>query len=324
MTIILQGVSMKYTAILAVLAMLLLGACAGFRNEGVVIHGDNSALSSPVSQETHFLKKKIAIARFSNDTRMANSFLAGGGQDGEGLSRAANDILSTKLAATNRFLLIERQEQIRLDQEGRISGIERYNIPADYLIIGSISEFGRNTSGNVGLFDRSKKQTAYAKISLRVVDTHNGMIIHAEEGSGEAFSETGTVLGMGETAGYDDTLTDKAIDAAISSVVNNLISKLADEAWRSYLLDTDNGQLYISGGSLQGISIGDEFDIFARGKVVTNPQTNLPIELPGQKIGRLRVTNLVPGTELTELSEVRIIEGSIEGYNPIDLYITAP
>ncbi|MBW6514888.1 MAG: CsgG/HfaB family protein [Candidatus Syntrophosphaera sp.] len=303
--------------------MLALAGCAGFQKEQSTTIS-TSAIESPGSadQEDFSLKRKVAVGRFTNDTRLASSFLTEGSDMGEKLSRAAADILSAKLAKTDRFLLIERQDSLVINNEQRVSNIQSYRIPADYLILGSISEFGRSTSGNVGLVDRTKKQTAQAKVTLRIVDTRTGMVIFGEEGSGEAYSEVGTVLGMGSQAGYDDTLTDKAIDAAISAVIQNLINKLSHDPWISYPLSVEGDRLFMSGGALQGIKAGTEFKVYQRGKTVLNPQTNVPIELPGTLAARIVVTDVIPGSELTEISVARIIEGEIPADDLTNYFIS--
>jgi len=171
---------MRYIAIPTLLLAILLAACAGFRPEKeatvLAIPPENA---QPKQEETYTLKRKVAIGRFTNDSRLATSFLNEGSDTAERLSRAANDILSAKLAATNRFLLIERADLQALENEQDYAQITSHKIPADYLILGSISEFGRNTTGNVGLVDRSKKQTAHAKVTLRIVDTRTGQEVLA-------------------------------------------------------------------------------------------------------------------------------------------------
>ncbi|MDD2228470.1 MAG: CsgG/HfaB family protein [Candidatus Cloacimonetes bacterium] len=314
---------MKHTLIILCLSLLLLGGCAKFQSEQAQqTLSITPATSVPVVDEAVSLKKKVAIGRFTNESRLANSFLNEGSDTKERMSKAATDILSTKLAMTNRYLLIERQDDMAISNEQQIANIESYKIPADYLILGSISEFGRNTSGNVGLIDRTKKQTAYAKVTLRLVDTRNGMIIFGQEGSGEASSEVGTVLGMGSQAGFDESLTDKAIDAAISSVIQNLINKLANDPWRSYVLSVEGSEVYISGGLKQGIKEGDTFKVYQRGKQVINPQTKIPIELPGTQIATIQITGILVGTELTEVSMAKVIQGNIAEADMANLYIS--
>jgi curli biogenesis system outer membrane secretion channel CsgG len=278
--------------------------------------------NQPVPQSQYSLKRKIAIARFTNESRQANSFLTAGTDVKARMSRQATDILSTKLAMTGNFILIERQDTLSYLNEQRVSNIERMQIPADYMIVGSITEFGRKVTGDVGLVGRTKKQTAYAKVALRIVNTKTGIIIYGEEGAGESVSEVGTVLGMGSQAGYDETLSDKAIDAAITSVIQNLINKLYDQPWKSYILSTEGNNFYISGGAKQGIKVGDVFKIMKSGKIVNNPQTGMPVELPAAKIGSCKVINLIPGEEMTELSECSLIEGSLSNTDLKLLYIS--
>ncbi|MDP2174152.1 MAG: CsgG/HfaB family protein [Candidatus Cloacimonadaceae bacterium] len=305
---------MRYMILYLFAVLLLLAACAGFSKEekptpvSVIPQSE-----TPQTQETFRLKRKIAVGRFSNETRLANSFLSEGSNTSARMSRQATDILSAKLAITNRFILIERQDTLAISNERRISNIGNLRIPADYFIIGAITDYGRSVTGNVGMVDRTKKQTAYAKVNLRIVDTRTGVVIYGEEGTGEAYSETGTILGMGSQAGFDGTLTDKAIEAAINSVINNLINRLSNEPWRSYVLNVEEGFAFISGGALQGIKIGDVFTVYRRGKLVDNPQTGIPIELPATQISKIKVQKILPGTELTELSLCEIISGDLSG-----------
>ena len=201
------------------------------------------------------------------------------------------DILSARLAASEKFIMLEREDIDLINNELGMNNLSSLNIAADYLILGSISEFGRNTTGEVGVFSRTKKQTAFAKVNIRLVDVSTGQVIYSEEGAGEAFSEVGTVLGGGTRAGYDSSLNDKVISAAISKLVNNVIENLTEKPWRSYILNIEDEKIIIAGGKTQGINVGDKFNIFKKGSTVTNPQTGLKIELPGELIGVVKITN---------------------------------
>jgi curli biogenesis system outer membrane secretion channel CsgG len=282
----------------------------------------NDPINPPAPQSQYKLKRKIAVARFSNETRQANSFLTAGSDIKSHLSKQATDMLTTKLVMTGNFIVVERQDTLSYLNEQRVSNIERMQIPADFMIVGSITEFGRKVTGDVGLLDRKKTQTAFAKVSLRLLNTKTGVIVYGEEGYGEANSQTASVLGMGSQAGYDETLTDKAIDTAITSVIQNLLNKLYDQSWKSYILSNENGLLYISGGEKQGIKVGDVFKIMKSGKMVNNPQTNMPIELPATKVGSCKVTNLIPGDDLSELSECQLMEGDLGNADLKTLFIS--
>jgi hypothetical protein len=154
-----------------------------------------------------------------------------------------------------------------------------------------------------------------------LVDVKTSQIIYSEEGEGEATSEAETVLGVGNTAEYDATLNDKVISAAISKLVDNVVEHLMDKPWRSFLLSYQDGNYIISGGTLQGIKEGDSFTVYRRGQTVTNPQTNIPIELPGKPIGKVKVLSLIPGDVGTELSVCVKIDGDLPTTSFTDYYV---
>jgi len=221
------------------------------------------------------------------------------------------DILSARLAATDKFILLERTDIEKIDRELKMGGLSGLNVQADYLIVGSISEFGRKETGEVGIFSRTKKQTAYAKVNVRLIDIYTGQIIYSEEGDGEAFSEAGTVLGIGGRAGYDASLNDKAISAAISKLTNNIVENLLEKPWRSFVLAYQDRNYVIAGGKSQGIKEGDLFGVYQKGNRILNPQTNMYIELPGTRIGTIRVQSLVGKDPSNEISMCSVESGSI-------------
>ncbi|MBI5726408.1 MAG: curli production assembly protein CsgG, partial [Ignavibacteriales bacterium] len=231
------------------------------------------------------------------------------------------DIFAAKLTATEKFIMLERIDLTHLNKEKEMNALSSLNIPADYLILGSVSEFGRKTTSEVGVFSRTKKQTAYAKVNVRLVDVLTGQIIYSEEGEGEAYSEAGTVMGVGSTADYDATLNDKVISAAIAKLVNNISEKLLDKAWKSYLLSFEQGSYIIAGGTLQGIKENDVFVVYKRGKKVNNPQTGIQIELPGIKVGRIKVTALIKGEVDSELSLCSKVSGELPESDFTEYYI---
>lgn len=273
-----------------------------------------------IDQEAQGLKRKVAIARFSNETIYAKGVFYD--KENDPLGKQATDILSTKLAATNKFLLLEYQDMDKIFKELELSGNDSYKrIGADYLIIGSLTEFGRKNIGDVNFGSKRKSQIVQAAVSIRLVDVMTGQIIYSEEARGEAETTTKTVLGYGEKADYDATLNDKAISAAISKLVENIVNNCMDRPWRSYFLSHDNDGIFIAGGKNQGIKSGDVYAVFERGKEVKNPQTGMMMELPGTPIGKIRVSYTGGTDPNNEFSLVSFIEGEVEAQNLNNYYI---
>ena len=92
------------------------------------------------------------------------------------------DILSARLAEADKFILIERSDLASINSELAMAEKEKLKINADYLIVGSVSEFGRKESSNTGVFSRTKSQVAYAKVNVRLIDVYTGQIIFGASG----------------------------------------------------------------------------------------------------------------------------------------------
>ncbi|MCY2687551.1 CsgG/HfaB family protein [Salinimicrobium sp. TH3] len=269
--------------------------------------------------EAQGLKRKVAIARFSNETQYAKGIFYD--KENDPITNQALDILTTKLASSNKFILLERQEMDKIMEEYRLSENQGQKVGADYLIIGSVTEFGRKNVGDVNAFSRSKTQTVQAGVSLRLVDVSTGQIIYSEEAKGEAETTNKTVMGLGERADYDATLSDKAISVAISKLVENIINNCMDRPWKSYFLTYDQDGILISGGASQGIKVNDVFEVVEKGKSVKNPQTGMMVELPGKTVGKVKITYMGGETPQSEFSMVSFVEGAIDSGNLDSYYI---
>jgi len=303
------------------LIVLSLSACAG-TSAPTIVQVDKPTADQPVvaQQEKHVLKRKVAIARFGNEAQYSKSNLFGMGSD-YNAEKQATDILSAKLTQSGKFIMLERSDEALVNKEINTHNLKAMNIGADYLIVGSVTQFGRKNVSSTGVFSRSMAQVAYAKVSVRLIDVSTGEIIFAQEGSGEASSEAGTAFGVGKHVGYDSTLNDKAVSTAISSVVDGIMSNLLNKPWRSYVLDVNGDTATIAGGARQGIMIGETFDVIKRGKKIKNPQTGMLIELPGMKIAELKAIQQF-GSSYSDEGTICLIEnGAFDSASIGEIYV---
>jgi len=267
------------------------------------------------------IKRKVAIGRFSNETQYAKGIFYD--KENDPMGKQALDILSAKLAASEKFLLLERSDLASLLEEAKKSENGLSTIGADYMIIGSITEFGRKNVGKSGTFTSVKTQIVEAAVAIRLVDVATGLIIYSDEGKGSAELTTKTTMGVGGKADYDATLSDKAISEAIGQLVENIINKCTDKPWRTFFLSYDSDAQLIAGGASQGINVGDTFAVKTKGKKVKNPQTGVMIELPGKKVGTVTVSATGGDTPETEFSFVSYKEegAAIDPNKLTDYYI---
>lgn len=255
------------------------------------------------------LKRKIAIGRFTNETRYGKTFLRDEAQDP--LGKQASDMLATRLVESGQFLVFERPDLSKLEKEQAISG-EAKLVGVDALILGSITEFGRQVEGKQGFLSQTKRQVARAKVELRLVDPKTGYVFFSATGSGQADTETGSVAGYGSTAAYDETLNDRAIGAAISDVQNALINKLQEKRWTTDILSAQGNQVFISGGARQGLKVGDTLALYKRGQKIRSAQTGFDVELPPQQVGTLKVLAFFGDNETNEGSVTELTSGKLD------------
>lgn len=273
----------------------------------------NSQPAAPV------LKRKVALGRVTNETMYGQSLLRDAKDDP--LGKQVSDQLSKALTESGAYLVFERPDIGRLKDESALTGAKLNLVGVDALIVGSLTEFGRKTIGQTGFVSDSKKQVAFAKLDLRVVDASTGHVFFATSGAGEASTESAATFGFGSKAAYDGTLNDAAIRQAVSEVVNRLSNEMASRPWQTYLLSADGGRLYVAGGKSQGLRPGMLFAVQTAGEKVKSPQTGFDITLPGRRVAEIRIDSLFGENETNEGSVASVVSGSIQGFKPEQLVV---
>lgn len=254
------------------------------------------------------LKRKLAIGRFSNETRYGRAFWVDG--QGDPLGKQATDMLTARLVDTGRFMVFERPDLARLEKEQAIIG-DSGLVGVETLILGSITEFGRTTTGKRGFLSGTKLQTARAVVEVRLADVRTGYSFFTASGSGEASMESGDIAGFGSKAAYDATLNDKAIAAAISDLTEELLNELDQRPWRTDILSVEDGLVYLSGGERQGLKVNDVFVVMQPGKKIKSKQTGFDIDLPPTAIAEVRVQSFFGETETNEGSIASVVSGEL-------------
>ena len=268
---------------------------------------------------TPTLKRKIALGRITNETNYGQSLLRDRHDDP--LGKQVTDLMSKALTESGAYQVFERPDIGRIQAEGSLTNSKLNLIGVDALIIGSLTEFGRKTLGETGFASASKRQVAFAKVDVRVVDVNTGHVFFATSGAGEASTETASTFGFGSQAGYDGTLNDSAIRQAVAGAVSKLSVEMSSRPWQTYILKADGNRVFLGGGKSQGIKPGMQFAVQTQGEQVKSPQTGALVTLPGQVIAQVRVETLFGDSELNEGAVASVVSGSIAGYKPEQLLI---
>ena len=220
------GIKVVSVAALAAISLLSVG-CATESSRPLAVEQVQSANIAYAGART-----PIAVGKFDN----RSSYLRGIFSDGvDRLGGQAKTILITHLQQSNRFSVLDRDNLAELSQEAGFKGQLQALKGANYVVTGDVSEFGRKEVGDhqlFGILGRGKKQIAYAKVSLNIVDSSTSEVVYSTQGAGEYQLSNREVIGFGGTASYDSTLNGKVLDLAMREAVQRLVLAIDQGAWK--------------------------------------------------------------------------------------------
>ncbi len=260
-------------------------------------------------------KKRVAVIRFQDKSAY------GRGRLGE----AVQDILMTELSKSGLFVLVSRGADLDLvldEQDLGTSGIVRKGtgpksgeiLGLNAIVTGAVSQFGVKQKSATYLVGASKTQTAEATVDVRVVDATSGQVIFAESGTGIHEESSTQVLGIGGAKGYDETMEGKALRAAISKFIDNLIQRMEAIPWSGKVAAVDGDEITINAGQKTGLLAGDRLRVFGEGREVIDPDTKLSL---GRKPGREKGEIVVSGFFGEDAAVCRRVSG--EGFAVNDI-----
>lgn len=172
---------------------------------------------------------KVAIGKFENRSPYMNGLFS---DNVDRMGMQAQQILSTHVAQSNRFVVVDRYNMAEIKREADYNAVAQKIIGADVILTGAVTEVGRKETGTSGFLGRSRTQTAYTKVTVSVVNTKTSQIVYTVQGAGTFDLTNEHVLGFGSEAGYDATLMDKVLNLAMIEAVNRIVEGLERNEWQ--------------------------------------------------------------------------------------------
>ncbi|WP_430365879.1 CsgG/HfaB family protein [Trinickia sp. NRRL B-1857] len=213
--------SKRYGALMIAAVAAALSGCATESSQTL-------AVPAVAVAQTPYAGKPVAISIGKFDNR--SDYMRGIFSDGvDRLGGQAKTILTTTLQQSGRFNVLDRDNLSEIKQEAGFMHKAQSVKGANYVITGDVTEFGRKEIGDnelFGILGRGRKQIAYAKVSLNVVDTTTSEVVASSQGAGEYSLSDREIVGFGGTASYDSTLNGKVLNLAIQEAVNHLAQKV--------------------------------------------------------------------------------------------------
>ena len=120
-------------------------------------------------------------------------------------------------------MVVDRDNMEEIAQEAKLRGSKQDLTGAQVAVTGDVQLFG--------ILGYGKRQLAYSKVALNVVDVTTSQVVYSVQGAGEYELSNREVIGFGTVAGYDATLNGKVLNLAITEAVNNLTTGLERGEW---------------------------------------------------------------------------------------------
>src|SRR6516162_1467137 len=177
-------------------------------------------------------KSTLMVGQFDNHSPYMRGIFFDGT---DRLGSQAKSILETHLQQTGRFVVVDRDNMPEITNEAVIKGEQLRLKGANYLLTGEVSEFGGKEVGDIELFGilgSGKKQVAYSKVNINVVDVTTSEVVYSTQGAGEYALSDREIVGFGGASGYDSTLNGKVLDLAIREAVNRLVEGVEQGKWK--------------------------------------------------------------------------------------------
>ena len=229
------------------------------------------------------------------------------------LSDGMEEMLTTALMKTDRFMVLERPEVKKILEEQDFAASDRTTaeggaktgkvLRAQVLVSGAITEFDSKTDDQGIGFSTDKigigvKQTkAYVAINIRMYDTTTGEVLFSERVEGKS-SKTGIAadytnkdfsIGGGKLW---STPLGEALQQCIDNAVFTIASKMQDVQWEGKVVLYKDGKVYVNAGKDAGILKDDSFIVYSKGEELIDPDTGITLGAETEKAGRITVVKV--------------------------------
>jgi hypothetical protein len=158
--------------------------------------------------------------------------------------------------------------------------------------------------------EEAKTTNAEIKLVWRAVDTSTTAVLAS--GSASATSSITSEASRVESSSYTrEESTSKRYESLINEVVSNAVEKLTPDVaakvekqpFRAKIAKVDRTGVILNCGSNLGLATGDTFAVRQKRELVTDPDTGLPLDSPGETIALIRVTEVFEKTAFAQVIE---------------------
>lgn len=269
-------------------------------------------------------RKRIAVVDFDYAT-VREPVAAAFGTDVD-VGKGIADMLIENFVRSGVYSVVEREALDAIMTEQAFSNSDRADsssavalgklLGVDAIVIGSISEFGRddtetNTGGGLlgnltrGIGISRNESKAVVGVTARLVSTETAEVLTVANGEGEAARSGTSIVGTGEiSAIYDissDSFSETILGEAARQAVDSLSRELDSNAGRipsravrieGLVADVDGNVLTLNVGTNEGVQVGVPLLVERSTREIRDPVTGAVLRRVSEHVGEVVVTEV--------------------------------
>jgi curli biogenesis system outer membrane secretion channel CsgG len=226
-------------------------------------------------------------------------------------------MLQDALMQSGRFIVVEREQLDSVLKEQDLGAAGRINsetalkigqiVGASIMIQGTVTQFEPGESGKSGGVNipigtgsvgiGGSKVTSKIAMKLRIIDLTTSQVLstHNAEHTGSHKSVGVDVYTSVGSAGGDQfkkTPLGETAEECINKCVDHVISVMANVPFSARVAEVDGSSIYINAGTNRGVTEGMVLGLYKTGKVITDPDTGLALDVKLEKTGSVKVDSV--------------------------------
>tara|TARA_R110002074_G_scaffold5503_4_gene27142 strand:+ start:14693 stop:15958 length:1266 start_codon:yes stop_codon:yes gene_type:complete len=239
-------------------------------------------------------RKSIAIMpfRFATATFSVND--QGTAINAYQLSIRLKDSIQSGFTQSRKFAVLNRDygkefasetsllssENVPASEAGRLGQV----LGADFMVVGNIFDLSTKVETKTFYGMTETKKIDRIDLSYQVIEVATQKIMWADTVA-EEFPRK----------------KDQKNTVTLDAVANSVVSGVMDVIYPVKVMDMiSNTEIYLNQGG-DRVNVGDRFELFTKGRKIIDPDTGMPIQVDGSKLGELNVLTVLPKYAIAEL-----------------------
>jgi curli biogenesis system outer membrane secretion channel CsgG len=215
------------------------------------------------------------------------------------------------LNGTRKFEVVARSDMDALLEEGGLTGQAVQPGEADYLIVPSVDDFQdyieRASFGGIGKV--AEKRKIRLGMVARIYDVKNGgKLVESANFQLDNKNIQELMTQSARSGMFSDELLRQIAEEMGSQVANRVV----DVIYPARIIALTGPQATVNRGDGTGIAVGQNWDVFALGEEMIDPDTGESLGSSEVKVGTLRIDRVTPKFSSGTLTEnFGVVKGSI-------------